>query len=339
MSVNQLKQFEQLTGGAITATAPAAVQSGQGLPTGNMLLTDLLLGSNQNLTIGTGTTPQTDGEMLLVDSIYVDTDKHGPIVENVDGLGLSRMLQAIYGTRPQTTAIAAATGNYYSGWRIPLAIPENAHALRPYDTALDLNNARMTARVQYNGLGTALGSVGTATSTPTVNWGGRLVYAPTDDELPIYVPVFKLKKVAITASASGFQIPLDFGGLVYGLIGIAQRNSSTLAERTDVLAANAKIRVDVNGRDAVLPMEYRDIQAMFKPQCELETHPASWAFLDFYSQSGRIADAIDTVGQQGNMNLYLDVTTQTNAAIWVYTWGFKPIPPTALRPSQLVSGK
>lgn len=339
MSVNQLKQFEQLTGSTLSATANATVQSGQGLPTGNMLLTDLHLGSNQNLTIGTGTTPATDGELLLVDSIYVDTDKHGPIVENVDGLGLSRMLQALYGTRPQTTAIAAATANYYSGWRIPLAIPENAHALRPYDTALDLNNARMTARVQYNLLGTALGTPGTATSIPTVNWGGRLVYAPEDSELPIYVPVFKLKKVTISATATGFQIPLDFGGLVYGMIGIAQRNSSTLAERTDVLAATAKIRVDVNGRDAVLPVEYRDVQAFHKQQNELETHPAAWAFLDFYSQSGRIADAIDTVGQQGNMNLYLDVTTQTNAAIWVYTWGFKPIPPTALRPAQLVSGK
>lgn len=335
MSVNQIKQFEQLTGAAITTSAPAAIQSGQGLPTGNLLLTDLLLGSNQNLTIGTGTAPATDGELLLIDSIYVDTDKHGPIVENVDALGLSRMLQMIYGARPQTTAIAATTGNYYSGFRIPMAIPENAHALRPYDTALDLNNARMTARVQYNALGTAFGTVGTATSTPTVTWGGRLIYAPTDEELPIYVPVFKLKKVPITATATGFQIPLDFGGLVYGCIGIAQRNSSTLAERTDVIAANAKIRVDVNGRDAVLPMEYRDIQAYTKQANELETHPPAWAFLDFYSQSGRVNDAIDTVGQQGNMNLLIDVTTQTNAAIWVYTWGFKPIPPTALRPSQL----
>lgn len=335
MSVNQLKQFEQLTGGAITATAPAAVQSGQGLPTGNMLLTDLILGSNQNLTIGTGTTPATDGELLLVDSVYVDTDKHGPIIENVDGLGLSRMLQLIYGSRPQTTAIAATTGNYYSGFRIPMAIPENANALRPYDTALDLNNARMTARVQYNALGVALGTVGTATSTPTVNWGGRILYAPTDEELPIYVPVFKLKKVPITATATGFQIPLDFGGLVYAAVGIAQRNSSTLAERTDVIAANAKIRVDVNGRDAVLPMEFRDLQAYTKQSNELETHPPAWAFLDFYSQTGRVNDAIDTVGQQGNMNLLIDVTTQTNAAVWVYTWGFKPIPPTALRPSQL----
>ena len=335
MSVNQLKQFEQLTGGTIGASAPAAVQSGQGLPTGNMLLTDLLLGVNQNLTIGTGTTPQTDGELLLADSIYVDTDKHGPLIENVDGLGLSRMLQLIYGARPQTTAVAASTGNYYSGWRIPFAIPENAHALRPYDSALDLNNARMSARVQFNALSAALGTVGTATSIPTVTWGGRLVYGPDGSELPTYVPVFKLKKVTISAAATGFQIPLDFGGLVYGAIGIAQRNSSTLAERTDVITAGSKIRVDVNGRDAVLPMELRDLQAYTKVANEFETHPPAWAFLDFYSQSGRMADAIDTIGQQGNMNLYVDVAAPANAALWVYTWGWKPIPPTALRPEQL----
>lgn len=335
MSVNQLKQFEQLNGASFGASAPAAIQSGQGLPTGNMLLTDLLLGVNQNVTIGTGTTPQTDGELLLADSIYVDTDKHGPLVENVDGLGLSRMLQVIYGARPQTTAFAAATGNYYSGWRIPFAIPENAHALRPYDAALDLNNARMSARIQFNALSAALGTVGTATSIPTVTWGGRLVYGPDATELPTYVPVFKLKKVVISAAATGFQIPLDFGGLVYGMIGIAQRNSSTLAERTDVITASSKIRVDVNGRDAVLPMELRDLQAYTKQANELETHPPAWAFLDFYSQSGRLADAIDTIGQQGNMNLYVDVAAPSNAALWVYTWGWKAIPPTALRPSQL----
>lgn len=334
-NVNQIKPFEELTGAAITSSAPAAVQSGQGLPTGNMLLSDLLLGVNQSLTIGTGTTPQTDGELLLMDSVYVDTDKHGPIVENVDGLGLSRMLQFIYGTRPQTTAVAATTGNYYSGYRIPLAIPENAHALRPYDSILDLNNARMTARVQFNDLGKALGTVGTATSTPTVVWSGRLQYAPSDEELPKYVPVFKLKKVTISATQTGMQIPLDFGGLVYLGLGIAQRNSSTLAERTDVITPSAKIRLDVNGRDALLPMSLRDIQAMFKLQTELETHPPAWAFLDFYSQTGRITDCIDTVGQQGNMNLYVDVTTGTNTALWIYTWGLKPIPPTALRPSQL----
>lgn len=336
MQINQVKQFEQLTGGAITASAPAAVQSGQGLPTGNMLLTELVLGVNQSVTIGTGTTPRTNGELALIDSIFVDTDKHGPIVESVDGYGMARVLQSIYGALPLTTAIAAATGNYYSGLRIPLAIPENANAIRSYDTALDLFNARMTARVQFTDLAKAYGTVGTATSTPTVNWSGRLVYAPNEEqELPILMPVFKLKKVPITHTANGFQIPLDFGGLIYAGIGISQRDTSTNQEVADITVPGSKIRLDVNGRDAIAPTEYRDLQAYSKIACEVETQAAGWLWLDFYSQSGRIVEAIDTIGQQGNMNLYADVVTSANRALWIYTWGFKPIPPNALRAVQL----
>lgn len=337
MGLFQFKQFESLTGSAITASAPSPVISGQGLPTGNLALESIHLTSSQNLTIGTGTTPQTDGELLLVDSVYLDTDKHGPLVENVDGLGLHRMLQFIYGTRPLTNAIAASTAVYNSGWRIPFALPEGSHALRSYDTILDLYNSRMTARVTYNDLSKALGTVGTASSIPTVNWSGRMLYAPDESELPAYVPVLKLKKVPILATQSQYQIPLDFGGLIYLGIGIAQRNSSTLAEVTDVIVPTAKVRLDVNSRDAVQPMNYFDLQSMNKVQDEIETYPTGMAFMDFFSYSGRIADAIDTISQQGNMNLYLDVVTAANRAVWIYTWGLKPIPPTAVRPSQTVA--
>ena len=334
--VNQIKQFEQLTGSAITTAAPAALQSGQGLPTGNMLLTDLILGSNLNLTIGTGTTPRTNGELAVIDSIFVDTDKHGPIIESLDGLGLGRVLQNIYGSFPETTAIAASTANYYSGFRIPLAIPENAHALRAYDTALDLFNARMTARVQYTDLGKAFATVGTASAIPTVNWSGRVVYSPDEEnELPILCPVFKLKKVAITATTAGLQIPMDFGGLVYAGIGISQRDTSTNVEVSDIIVPSAKIRLDVNGRDVIAPTENRDLRAFAKIANEIETNPASWTWLDFYSQSGRIAEAVDTIGLHGNMNLYTDVVYTANRAVWIYTWGFKPIAPNALRNIQL----
>jgi hypothetical protein len=332
--VNQKKQFESLAGGAITTTAPAPVISGQGFPTGNLCLEKMHLGINQNLTIGTGTTPATDGELLLIDSIYVDSDKHGPIIENVDGLGLHRMLQFIYGTRPLTTAIAATTGNYFSGFDIPLILLDG---MRPFDTALDLYNSRMSARVTFNDLSKAFGTVGTATSTPTVTWSGDLLYAPKEpDELPIYMPVFKLKKVPITATQTQYAIPLDYGGLIYLAIGIAQRNTSTLAEfNNTAITASSKVRLDVNGRDAVLPMDWRDIQDMTKTRYGIETVPTGWGVLDFFTRTGSLNDAIDTVGQQGNMNLLVDVTTAANTAVWVYSWALKPIPPTALRASQI----
>lgn len=340
--LNQKKQFEQLTGGAITTAAPADVTSGQGMPTGNMTLSNLHLGINQALTIGTGTTPQTDGELLLVKSIFVNSDKHGTLVENLDGLSLHRMIQYIFGVRPQTTAYAASTASYYSGWDIPLAIPENAHAFRPYDSVVDLMNARLDTRVSFNTQTQALGTPGTASSIPTVTWSGHLNYSPKESsnplegELPLFTPVFKQRVVPISATTNQYQIPLDYGGLIYLAIGLHERNSSTFAEVSDILVPGAKIRLDVNGVDRVLPMEKRDLQSMAKTQCEVETTPAGFTFLDFFSKTGMLTDAINTINSAGSMNLYADVVTSANRELRVLTWGLKPLNDNAKRAVQLM---
>lgn len=339
--LNQKKQFEQLTGGAITTSAPGDVVSGQGMPTGNMTLSNLHLGVNHNLTIGTGLTPLTDGEIILVKSIFVNSDKHGTIVENLDGLLLHRMLQYIYGTRPQTTAYAAASANYFTGWDIPLAIPENAHAFRPYDSVLDLASARLDTRVSFNTQTQALGTPGTASSIPTVTWSGHLNYAPKESanplesELPLFTPVFKQRVVPISATTNQLTIPLDYSGLIYLGIGLHQRNSSTFAEVTDILVPGAKVRLEVNGVDRVLPMEVRDLGSVAKTQCEVESSTAAFTFLDFFSKTGMITDAINTIGTQGSVNLYADVVTSANRELRVGVWGLKPLNDNAKRLVQL----
>lgn len=338
------KQFESLTGGAIGTAAPGDVTSGQGMPTGNMILKNLSLGINYNLTIGTGTTPQTNGEILLAKSIYVNSDKHGTIVEGLDGMLLHRMLQHIWGERGQTTAYAAATGNYYTSWCIPMALPENVHAFRPLDSALDLLNTRIDTRIGFNTQSVALGTPGTASSIPTVNWSGELGYSPKEPpsaaqllegELPIWAPVFKQRLVPITATAAQLQIPLDNSGLIYLGLGIHQRNSSTAAEVTDIVVPSAKIRMEVNGVDRIQPTEARDLMSFATPSCEINAPTYAFTWLDFYSGSGMISDVPNTIGQSGQVNLFVDVVTSANRELRVGIWGLKPLNDAAKRASQL----
>lgn len=337
----QRKTFEQLTGGAITTAAPNDVLSGQGMPTGNMILDAIHLGINQNLAIGTGTTPQTDGELLLVKSIFLNSDKHGPIIENLDGLSAHRMLQAIWGTRPQTTAYAAASANYFSGWDFPLALPEAVTPYRRYDSALDLLNARLDARVSFNTQTQALGTPGTASSVPTVTWAGVLGVNPKESpnplegELPLWTPVFKQRAVPISATTNQLMIPLDYSGLIYLGIGLHQRNSSTFAEVTDILVPGAKVRLEVNGVDRVMPMEQRDLLSQFKAGRGIESSTYAFTWIDFLGRSGMIGDVPNTIGTQGQVNLFADVVTSANRQLNVLIWGLKPLNDAAKRLVQL----
>lgn len=328
MNVYQRRSFETQTGGAITASAPSVLTFGPGFITGDIGMTEITIIVSNVLTIGTGTTPRTDGELALIESIYIETDKHNSIVENVDGLGLHRMMSFIYGTRPFTTAIAAASATYLTGMTIPMCLPGG---YRQFDTILDLAKARIQARVQFSDLSKAFGTVGTASDTPLVAFSGfyRIGLAPED--LPFFVPVYRLKRQTISASGS-VAIPLDYGGLIYLGIGIAQRDATTYVERTNIIVAASNIRLEVNGFDHVGNTTFRELQVENKQTTQLETWPAAWCFLDFWKDQGRIADAINTLNKQGNMNLYLDqLVSDATSQLWIYTFGLKPIPPLAAR--------
>lgn len=328
MNIYQRRSFESQTGGAITASAPSVLTFGPGFITGDIGVTEITLSISHVLTIGTGTTARTDGETALIESVYLETDKHNSIVENVDGLGLHRLMSFIYGTRPQTTAWAASSATYVTGMTIPMCLPGG---YRQFDTILDLAKARIQARVQFSALDKALGTVGTASDTPSVEFSGFYRIGLQDEDLPFFCPVYRVKRVTISASGS-IQIPLDYGGLIYLGLGIAQRDSSTYVERTNIIAATSNIRLEVNGFDHVGNTKYRELQIENKQTTQLETFPPAWCYLDFWKDQGRIADAINTLNKQGNMNLYLDgLTSDATSQLWIYTFGLKPLPPLAAR--------
>lgn len=333
MNVYQRRSFETQVSGAVTTSAPSVMTFGPGFITGDIGVQELTIAISHSLTIGSGTTPRTDGETAMIESIYLETDKHNSIVENVDGLGLHRVISFIYGTRPFTTAIAATTGVYQTGMTIPLCIPGG---YRQFDTILDLAKARIQARVQYSDLSKAFGTVGTASDLITTQWSGFYRVGLATADLPFFQPSYRLKRVTISASGS-IQIPLDYGGLIYLGIGIAQRDATTYVERTNIVSQATNVRLEVNGFDHVGNTNWRELQVENKQTCQLEVWPLAWAYLDFWKDQGRIADAINTLNKQGNMNLYLDqLTSDATSQLWIYTFAIKPIPPLAARiPAQL----
>jgi hypothetical protein len=321
---------------AFGATAPSQQVSDKAFPTGDLLLYELYLNINHVVTIGTGSGFVTDGELKLIDAVYVETDKHGVIVDGVDGLGLHRIQQFSQGARPQTTALADSSATYPTSLRIPFA---DSRAFRQYDTALDMFRSRMTVRINYTDLGKGYGTVGTATDAPTCDIAAHVCYGPnpkkySEDpagELPEYVPYFGLKKEAISSTTTSYRIALPYGSLIYKRIYISQRNSSTYAELSTVVTATQNISLDVNGFPYVDRVNLRQLQGVNKSTYGLETMPTGWAVLDFSSKTGRIANAIDTIGANGNLFLVVDVTSVTNGALWIYTEGLKRIPSGAER--------
>lgn len=121
----------------------------------------LLLRFNISLTIGTGTTPITEGELLIIKNVLLRTDR-GEIICNLPGRALFKIATYLTGTTPRKDAIAASTSVFRVTLPIVFADP-NMH--RPEDTILD------TKRYNSVSLSVTMGSVSdlfTAPGTATI---------------------------------------------------------------------------------------------------------------------------------------------------------------------------
>lgn len=333
------RNYESQASQSYVANTPAPILLSQGFPTGDIGIESIELTYNYANTHGTGATPITDGQLLGIDTIYVESSAHGPIIVNLDGLGAHRLLSYIWGTAPFTTAIQAVTGNYPGSLFFPLALPKHSFALRPTDSILDMNNARLSARVQMTDSSKLLTTPGNDAFVTTIEASGRHMVGLTPSELPTLVPVFSMKKVSYSASGQ-LTIPMEYGNLIYLALAVSPRNGSTYAEQAALIADTGSFRLDVNGYDAVAPIKSREIKGMNKPVGGLETLGTGFHVLDFFTDSGLVKRGIDTVGKQGNMNLVVDAVTGTNQQLWVYSWALKPLPPAAARvPEQLAQSR
>lgn len=323
-----------------TSVTPALQVRDQNFPSGDLAIRSLTIRYDATIS-GTSTpTRVTNGHIFYLNAITVETDKHGKIVDAIDGLLLYTINMFDYGTGGQATALTATPTDAdtpTSSWIVPFSLFKG---IRPYDTNLDMIKSRMKVSTQY-GPGTNLwtqagGSPVILTNNQSIE--GKILPGPLkteegSSELPLFMRSFEQTVVPITATATRFQIPLPFGDRIYRRIFITQRNLSSKIEMSNVISATAEVSLYLNNVPIIDRRLFRDIQAENKLVYSLETLPTGVAVLDFDAdQQERFLDMLYALTlDAGNMYLYIDVTTQTNASLLLGFDCLKPIQPAALR--------
>lgn len=341
-----LKHFRRLiTNTAFSAAVINTVQPGiqtndKGYPAGEEFFTGLALrvyGALNIVTSSAGTATANAGFRFLR-NVYFETDKHGPIINNVDGLSLARLQLFLTGTEPAVTDITVCTTGtpaFAATLNLPFAIPKN---IRPEDSHLYMKTARGKLTWQ-GGVFTDFitgGTYGTGDIASAYLQQTSFVDAHADGsplvaaDMPLYVPFVELKKINITATESGKKIELPYGDRIYSLIAISQRNNSTLAEMNNLaILRTGNIRLEKNSAATVNTLQWGDIQDETKRMFGLETLPTGWGVINCAgtcAKPAQISEMLNTVDTAaGTLNLFADVVTGSNYDVWVLMFGYMPL--------------
>lgn len=324
------------------ASTPPLVIRDQNMPSGDVAVRSLTISYDANITAGTGTVARvTNGHIFYLNGLTVETDKHGKIVDNVDGLLFYVMNMFDFQTAGLATALTATPVDADTpacSWIVPFSL---FRGHRPYDTNLDVLKAKIKVTTQY-GPGTTMWSA--TTGTPVIQTldqaieskilPGPLTVAPVEEsELPAYVRSFEQQLIPVTATQSRMQIQIPFGDRIFRRIFITQRNTSDKTELATVITATAEISLYMNGQPIVDRRRWADIRRENKLVYSLETLPTGVAVLDFdMDDEERVNDMLWSLTlNSGNAYLYIDVTSVTNGGILLGYDCLKPISPAALR--------
>lgn len=131
----------------------------------------LMLGVNIALTVGTGTTPVAEGELLFIKNVLLRTDRAETLC-NLPGRALWKIAAMKNGALPYKDAIAAASATYRVHLPIYFCDPEAGpqQMLRPEDTVLDTSRYNsITLHVTLGSVSDLLGTPGTATVACTLD--------------------------------------------------------------------------------------------------------------------------------------------------------------------------
>jgi len=314
------------------AAAPDVVQIGNNFPAG-ILISELWVTIEGTLAL-TETAPGTVADVSsLVKSIQFRTDKHGDIIEPLDGLSLKRVLNVLNHTAVPATQVTTGTGN--KTFRITYKIPFGFFndQIRPADSFVDLAKALPLLRVSL-GDPTSLVSGGTYTNrsyTATVRCA-VVAADPAGDggNFPGLMPLFSKKVFDLTSTGNQLPFELTFGDRIVKAYIIQQLRDGV--EVADILSG--KIAVQINNRDmAVLPVDVNQLRDAMQQRFEMESMPTGLTPLDF-NQSGKLTDQLNLIQQTtGSAKMLADVTLGggTTRQLNVITIGFRQIPDVAKR--------
>lgn len=119
-----------------------------------------------NLTVGTGTTPISEGELQIVKNIQIKTSA-GELLMNLPGRAIYRIANIKTNVIPRKDAIAAASGTYFVDF--PILFTDD-RTMRPEDTILDTYKyTGLSVDIQLGTVADLLSVPGTATLTAAVD--------------------------------------------------------------------------------------------------------------------------------------------------------------------------
>lgn len=124
----------------------------------------LYLRINIAFTVGTGTTPLSEGELRFIKKVLLKTDR-GEVLCDLPGRAIYKFATYINGSAPRKDAIAVSDGTYRVTLPIIFADP---YMNRPEDTILDTKRYNScTLEVTLGTVADLLGVVGTSSATAT----------------------------------------------------------------------------------------------------------------------------------------------------------------------------
>lgn len=346
-------------GSTINTSLPAPSVFTPTFPVGDMLLKNVqlrLYGNENNVGAGSGTAVA-NGPLLLLRSLIFETDKHGRIIDNVDGLTLALFNQIRQRTSNyQTLGSLAAAGTPAFEGNFELQL-ESMYCFRPYDSVIDLKNSKPALTVQA-GLYADLNSTTFATTSDIQNLAYQVAVealngpvvepgmtapdgSPMLAETPDWMPYMTTKAVTAATTAAGSLIDLTWGDRIVRRILIQQRDTTSgsariLLANTNIVSTGA-VGLLVNSFPWADRVQWAQLQARNKTDFQLETVPSGYGVLDF-DDTGRYGDYLSVLSRDaGTVQLYVDITGVANSSIFVSQECYKAIPDAALRPSQLAA--
>lgn len=136
------------------------------------------------VTIGTGTTPISDGLLRLIKKVLLKTDR-GELICNLPGRALHYISSYREGVRPQITTLAASNGTYEIF--LPIYFTD-ARMIRPEDTILDTSRYKsVDLEIQLGSTADLYSTPGTSSITATVDVDVERTYGALPPEAkPLY---------------------------------------------------------------------------------------------------------------------------------------------------------
>ncbi len=349
----QLARSTVVGSAGFDTNAPAPLIVNNELPSGNQAVAVLNVRTDGAI-VSTGSPTNVrvaDGEKKILRSLTLETDKHGQIINNMEGLLLHRMLTYEYGTPPdfgQVSSTPANADTFFANWALPLILP---NGYRPFDTILDVMTARPKLTTQYGPRSDIFSTSGgsspvTQVQNMTQSVEAKILPGPLnvgiDDtgkanasysELPKLMRYLEMSIIPITATQTRLQIPLPFADRIWRRLFITQRDGSTRGEISNIIAGTAQVSLVVNNTEIVSRRTFQDIVSLNKQEYAVQSLPAGVAVIDFDSDmQERINDLLSTLTREsGNMFLFIDVTTQSNGQLWLGFDTLKELPAAAVR--------